>query len=155
LVTLGVFKVKLIKIKPTRPPSTVSRPPFTVMLLLLALNLTISHITQAAGQINIAVYDRQDAFMDLKKARVLRNISVQAAGNLQVLLADLPPGSYAFSCYHDINGNGKLDTNWLGIPTEPYGFSNNARPKFRAPNWDEAKIYWNGRDAVNIRLDTW
>lgn len=125
------------------------------LVLPFALSLTIDHITQATGQINVAVYDRQDAFMDLKKARVLRNISVKTTGDLQISISDLPPGNYALSCYHDLNGNGKLDTNWLGIPTEPYGFSNNARPKFRAPNWDEARFYWNGSDAVNIRLDTW
>ncbi|MEI6411294.1 MAG: DUF2141 domain-containing protein [Bacteroidota bacterium] len=124
-------------------------------MLLLALNLIISHITHTTGQINIAIYDRQDAFMNHQKARVLRAVAVEKVGSLQISVPDLPVGNYAVSCYHDINGNGKLDTNWLGIPTEPYGFSNNVRPKFRAPNWDEAKIYWNGSDPINIRLDTW
>lgn len=128
---------------------------FLSLVLPFLFNLTISHITQATGQVNIAVYDRQDAFMDEDKARALRTISVKKIGILQISMPDLPPGIYAVSCFHDVNGNGKLDTNWLGIPTEPYGFSNNARPKFRAPNWDEAQIYWNGSDAVNIRLDTW
>ncbi len=36
---------------------------------------------------------------------------------------DISPGTYALAVIHDENGNGKLDTNWVGIPTEGYGFS--------------------------------
>ena len=42
--------------------------------------------------------------------------------------------------YHDRNANGKLDTNWLGIPKEPYGFSNGARGILVWPDWDEVKF---------------
>jgi len=42
--------------------------------------------------------------------------------------------------FHDENGNGKNDRNFLGIPKEPYGFSNNARRKFGPPTWTEAKF---------------
>ena len=69
---------------------------------------------------------------------------------------NLPPGKYALSCFHDLNGNGKLDTNWMGIPNEPYGFSNNARPQFRAPKWAEAAFDWNGAGRViSVRVEEW
>jgi uncharacterized protein (DUF2141 family) len=44
-----------------------------------------------------------------------------------VVLTNLDPGQYAIILFHDENGNGKLDRNALGVPTEPYGFSNNVR----------------------------
>jgi len=41
---------------------------------------------------------------------------------------DIPPGTYALVVIHDENMNGKLDTNWVGIPKEGYGFSNDVKP---------------------------
>ena len=49
-----------------------------------------------------------------------------------VVLTNLDPGRYAIILFHDENGNGKLDKNALGVPTEPYGFSNNV-PGFLGP----------------------
>lgn len=50
-----------------------------------------------------------------------------------IKVAALRPGKYAFRYFHDRNNNKKLDTNWIGIPTEGYGFSNNAKGKFGPP----------------------
>jgi 4,4'-diapolycopenoate synthase len=49
----------------------------------------------------------------------------------------LPPGTYAVSVYEDLNGNHRLDYNMLGIPREPVGASNNPRPHFGPPHFDE------------------
>jgi uncharacterized protein (DUF2141 family) len=49
-------------------------------------------------------------------------------------------GAYAVSVMHDENGNGKLDSNFLGIPTEGYGVSNNHTHALSAPTWDESKF---------------
>ncbi len=51
---------------------------------------------------------------------------------------DVASGKFAVSVAHDINGNRKVDTNFLGIPTEQWGVSNNVRPSLRAPRFDEA-----------------
>ncbi len=48
------------------------------------------------------------------------------------------PGRYAVSVAHDRNGNGRVDTNLLGLPVEPWGVSNQVRPALRAPRFDEA-----------------
>ena len=47
-------------------------------------------------------------------------------------------GTYAVAASHDANGNGRTDTNWVGIPTEAWGVSNNVRPRLRAPRFEEA-----------------
>jgi uncharacterized protein (DUF2141 family) len=62
---------------------------------------------------------------------------------------DIPPGTYAMAVVHDENMNGKLDTNWFGVPTEGYGFSNNARGVLSAPSFSDAKFNYDGR---NIEL---
>ncbi len=120
------------------------------------LQLRFTQIMVSKGNIMFGLYDRESAFMDTKQARLLKILPVTQTGSLELDLPDLPIGSYAISAYHDINGNGKLDKNLLGIPTEPYAFSNHARPKFRAPNWEEAKIALgqSGRREV-LKLEKW
>lgn len=50
---------------------------------------------------------------------------------------DLKPGKYAFKYFHDENNNEKMDTNWLGIPKEGYGFSNDAKGIFGPPDFED------------------
>jgi uncharacterized protein (DUF2141 family) len=66
------------------------------------------------------------------------------------IFRDVPYGSYAIQAYHDQNGNKRLDTNALGIPTEPYGFSNGARGKFGPPRWEDAQF---ALEASDKRID--
>ena len=122
----------------------------------VTMRLQFSNIDAAQGSIYLAVYDKRHKFLDETAVLFQKVIPVVQSGNLEIALPELPAGTYAISCFHDVNGNGKLDTNFLGIPTEPYGFSNNARPKFRAPNWEEAKFDWQpGAEMLRIRLEKW
>lgn len=68
------------------------------------------------------------------------------AGEARCDFEDIPSGSYALVVLHDENMNGKLDTNWLGIPKEGYGFSNNAKPAaFHAPSFSDASFVYDGK----------
>jgi uncharacterized protein (DUF2141 family) len=69
--------------------------------------------------------------------------------------SDLADGSYAVSVSHDLNGNKKVDTNFLGMPTESWGVSNNARPSLRAPRFDEAvfKVVAGKDMTLDIKVD--
>lgn len=53
---------------------------------------------------------------------------------------DLPPGKYAFAVYHDTNSNNKIDKNWVGYPSEPFGFSRNFVPRLGAPSFTDCAI---------------
>lgn len=65
---------------------------------------------------------------------------------------DLVPGAYAVLVTHDENGNGKLDSNMIGMPIEAYGFSNNPNV-MRKPTWDEARFDIGAQDAaIDITL---
>ena len=55
-------------------------------------------------------------------------------------VAQLPYGEYALKAYHDLNDNGELDRSPVGLPTEPYGFSNDARARFGPPRYAEARF---------------
>ena len=64
----------------------------------------------------------------------------------------LPFGEYAFTLFVDFNGNKKIDKNFLGIPKEPYGFSNNVIGNMSAPTFDQAKFLISGPTSQNIKL---
>lgn len=63
---------------------------------------------------------------------------ITKAGDVVIDLRHLPDGSYAISAFLDTNANGELDRNLVGMPTEPYGFSNNARGAFGPPSFQSA-----------------
>ena len=64
----------------------------------------------------------------------------------------LPYGEYAVTLFVDFNGNKKLDKNFLGIPKEQYGFSNNVMGRMSAPTFDQAKFAIAGPTTQNIKL---
>jgi uncharacterized protein (DUF2141 family) len=96
-------------------------------------------LTGFAHPRGLAMVAVTDASGFLGAGRALR---VEAAairdGQATCVFAGVPHGRYAVQAYHDENGNRRLDRNFLGIPSEPYGFSNNARNAMRAPTYDEA-----------------
>ena len=65
---------------------------------------------------------------------------------------NLQPGTYALSLFHDENGNGKLDSNIAGIPTERYGFSRDARGHMAAPSFADAAVELHGDTTITIHL---
>jgi len=65
----------------------------------------------------------------------------------------LPWGIYAASAYHDEDDDGKLDTNLFGAPSEPFGFSNDARSRFGRPDFAEAAVRFAApRDTIRFRV---
>lgn len=88
----------------------------------LALSVEISGIAHKRGAIVTKLFRRGD---DVPRGRGFRELRVQASNpKLSVRFADLAEGQYALFVYHDENDNGTLDHNFIGIPTEPMGFSN-------------------------------
>ena len=65
---------------------------------------------------------------------------------------EVAPGTYAVALFHDENGNGKLDTNFLGIPNEGVGVSNNKKPRFGPPSWNDAKFNLDRDATIQVML---
>lgn len=105
----------------------------------------------AEGDLYAAVYDRPDTF--LKDGSSLQSAQRRMDGHSATThFADLPPGRYAVSVYVDTNGNGELDTNLIGTPTEPYGFSRDARGNMGPPGFEDSAVSIDGDTAVTIKL---
>ena len=67
-------------------------------------------------------------------------------------LQDVPSGQFAISTFHDENGNAKLDTKLFGIPSERYGFSNDAVARFGPPKLEEQLFTVEANTALTIKL---
>jgi uncharacterized protein (DUF2141 family) len=66
---------------------------------------------------------------------------------------EVPYGDYAVAVSHDLNGNGKLDKNLFGYPKEPFGFSNNYKPKLSSPDFSDCKFsYTQQSNSIMIKL---
>ena len=107
-----------------------------------SLSINISGIKEIKGNLYIAIFRPIDSFPVF--GRQFKGLVKQVKGTSQIItFNELPPGIYSIAVYHDINKNNVLDKNLLGIPTEIYGFSNNARRNFSAPSFQEAKFKLN------------
>jgi uncharacterized protein (DUF2141 family) len=65
-----------------------------------------------------------------------------------ILLTDLGLGRYGFKYFHDENDNQNLDTNWVGIPKEGFGFSNNAKATFGPPSFTKWVFELSGNKEI-------
>lgn len=106
-----------------------------------------------AGSVGCSLFSSAQGFpMDSRSARQLW-VPV-AQGSALCRFEDVAPGTYAISVGHDLNGNRRVDTNFLGIPTEGWGVSNNVVPSLRAPRFEEAafKVEGDAPVALDIRI---
>ncbi len=99
------------------------------------LGIAIRDARSQTGQLRVALVD---AAGYAGSARPIAARLLAPAGDVtRVDFANVPAGRYAVMVIHDENGNGTLDTNFVGMPVEGYGFSNNPRV-MRRPTFDEA-----------------
>jgi uncharacterized protein (DUF2141 family) len=101
------------------------------------LTLNITGFENNEGSVRIALANSKEGYQtdDEVFGAVIISISENKA---QHIFEDLPFGIYAIKTFHDENENGELDTNFLGIPSESYGFSNNAKGSFGPASWEDA-----------------
>lgn len=103
------------------------------------LTIEVSGIAPNRGQVYLALYDQAEAFPITGRQRMSQVLAPEDS-HLTVHFRDLLPGKYAVAAFQDVNGNGKLDKNFIGIPKEPYGFSNGARGTAGPPKFTDAAI---------------
>lgn len=116
-----------------------------------SLTVQITRADPGIGQIAVALFNSQESF--LETAVFDSTQLVAESDTLTFEFSDLTPGEYAISTFYDKNENGKLDTRFLGIPKEPFGFSNNPSILFGPPSFDKTKIHLeDGPKEIEISL---
>jgi uncharacterized protein (DUF2141 family) len=114
------------------------------------LRVEVLNARSTNGFVAAAVY--ADGAGWLKAGQSVQVARVQAADKAVLVFANLPAGRYAVSVFHDENGNGKLDVNVMGIPTERYGFSRDARGPMGPPAFADAAVDVGADTAITVHL---
>jgi uncharacterized protein (DUF2141 family) len=119
------------------------------------LTVRVTGTRNAKGKIRVALFRDGKGFPNDASLAVhtqAADIDPQTL-SAQVVFADLPTGVYAVSAFHDENMNEKLDKNFVGVPKEGYGASNNPKKKMGPPTFDETKFELGASDqSVEIKL---
>ena len=136
-----------------------------VPTLAAELRLTIKGVRSDKGELLIALYDNADGFKSAIANAATRGLlpdsgrligtAIRAQrGTQSTVFTQLPPGRYAIIVIHDENDNGRIDKNAWGVPTEGYGFGNNAQEFLSAPAFDAAVVAIRDADvSTSITLD--
>lgn len=112
--------------------------------------INISNLKNNKGKVFVAIYNSEENFLKKGYKSIKTTIKNNAC---QVVFKDIPNGTYAISLFHDENQNGKMDTNFMGIPKEDYGCSNNAKGFMGPPKWEDAKFQMHNKSITqHIKL---
>jgi uncharacterized protein (DUF2141 family) len=116
------------------------------------MNLQINHIEEIKGDFFVALHNSGDTYL-VKDSEPYRSTvaAVETEGSQQVSICDVEAGEYAVAIFQYENRKGELDSNFIGIPKEPYGFSNNLK-KLRPPSFEEASFEYDADEVVVINL---
>jgi uncharacterized protein (DUF2141 family) len=108
------------------------------------IDVEITGLHSDKGQIRCALFASSDGFPKDSGKAVAHTSTTISGGHASCGFDGLAPGTYAISVFHDENGNGKLDTNFIGMPREGVGSSNNVKPHFGPPKFKDAAFPFSG-----------
>lgn len=116
-----------------------------------ALELTFD-VGAKTGKVSAALFDSAEAYDGNGKAVSAQIVDLSSGAEPKLVFKGLKPGRYAVKAMHDLNGDGQMNTNPFGIPTEPYAFTNNAKGSFGPAKWDAASVEVTGAVAQTLVL---
>lgn len=101
------------------------------------LTVAFKDIKTPKGAILAVLFDKEAAYKG--QGAPVRSMMIPVTGDkAQTELKGLPPGRYAITAFHDVDGDGKMKTNPFGVPLEPFAFSNGAQAQMGPPPWEAA-----------------
>ena len=117
------------------------------------LVVEVTGLKDDQGSVQVALHASEDGF-PTRPEKALRQASVPISdGRARVVFEGLAPGSYAVAAYHDENGDGRLDTGFLGIPSEGLAASNDAKGFMGPPSFEKARVeVAPGETRITVRV---
>jgi len=116
---------------------------FLVPLIATAadLEVTVEGVHASGGVLRVGLYDRANAARYPHADAVLTTLTRPAdAESVTVVFSGLSPGEYALAALHDADEDGDMTQNFLGLPQEGYGFSNDAKGFLGPPSFRAARV---------------
>ena len=113
----------------------------------------VKNFKKAQGNIMLSIYKTEDGFPDKPEKAFKKFIVPIKSNTFEYTISDMSEGTYAIAIIHDENANGQMETNFIGIPKEGIGTSNNAKGNFGPPKFDDAKFTFAGESKkITINL---
>ena len=113
------------------------------------LTVNIAGINSDKGSLLVGIYKTEKSFLKKPfKSDIIKIINKKST----VVFKNIPKGTYAVSFVHDENDNKKMDTNFIGIPKEDFGCSNNATGFMGPPKYKDAKFQLTENKTINIKI---
>jgi len=125
---------------------------FTAMVSAQKVNLEVAMtgFENNDGKVHVGLYKSEETFLKKSYKRIVSKINSKTA---TATFENLEPGEYAVSVYQDENSNGKMDSNFVGIPKEAYGTSNGAKGFMGPPKYKDAKFVLTADKRIAIKLN--
>ncbi|MFN3640630.1 MAG: DUF2141 domain-containing protein [Flavobacterium sp.] len=117
-----------------------------------SLEVKIVGFKPSKGILRVCLFNSENTFFNNAMACEVKETSSNEQSITLRFSKKIPAGKYAIAVYQDINKNGILDRNWLGIPSEPYGFSNNPSTIFGPPSFHKAAFKMKDNLTITIKL---
>ncbi len=104
------------------------------------VRVVVKGIKPVKGNIGLLIFNSKQGFPSDEKKAVKQSIINVTSSSMEYVFEGLAPGKYAVAIIHDENSNKRLDTNFMGIPREGYGVSNNIVNMFGPPGFEESSF---------------
>lgn len=142
-VIIGLTSPFILTRSPMRQPSKTTGN----------LHVIVKNIRNSTGQIGFCLFTSGDGFPNHPEKALTAIFIKVSRDSTEYTFKDIPMRSYAISVFHDENSDKKVNSNFIGIPKEGIGVSNNAKGHFGPPKFDEAKFEFNrSGQTVTIML---
>jgi uncharacterized protein (DUF2141 family) len=116
------------------------------------IKVRVTAVNKKKGEVMLALFASSKGFPYETSYAIQKIKGNTLNGSLELSFSNIPPGTYAIALFHDTNGDGKLNTNFMGIPKEGYGVSNNTYNTFSAPGYKESSFSHNARTELTIQM---
>lgn len=117
--------------------------------------VTVNKVRPGKGMLHITLVNKEQFLLRRKLKKPLMKVIVKTSGkSVHYEFKDVPPGDYAVQVLQDFDEDGYMTDNWLGLPKEPWGMSNNPPVGLGGPKWERAKFtVTESSEVVKVSLD--
>ncbi len=119
---------------------SMSFQPIPATTTTTQLSIQVVELENSTGQVILDIFSSETGF-PTKPEKAMKRVKATIKNKTASFnILDLPKGEYAFVIIHDENMNNELDANWVGMPSEGLGVSNNAKGRFGPPSYKDSKF---------------
>lgn len=117
-----------------------------------SLVVTLDGYEPDVGQLLLALFRSPRGFPNDQTQAAATATAAPSGPSVAVVFPDVPPGPFAVAVFHDVNGNFELDTNFIGIPSEPWGVSKDAAGWLGPPKYASAQLTLHPGESLEITV---